>query len=183
MPPPLRGIASIRYARCFGKENIMRLPLSGGCQCGAVRYEVAAEPMTVYACHCRDCQRQTGAAFALSMIVARDALSVTSGAPVDWLRSGAHTASGTPTHCMMCGACGSRLFNLPTRAPQLAILRPGTLDDISWLVPVGHIWTDSAQPWVRMPADTLNYPRQPPDNSALIEAWKNLEITRRPVRP
>src|ERR1700732_5279787 len=98
----------------------MRLPLSGGCQCGAVRYEVAAEPMTVYACHCRDCQRQTGAAFALSMIVARDALRVTSGAPVDWLRSGALTASGTPTHCMMCGACGSRLLHPPAREPHPA---------------------------------------------------------------
>jgi hypothetical protein len=155
----------------------MRLPLTGGCQCGAVRYEITAAPMTIYACHCRDCQRQTGAAFALSMIVARDAVRVTSGAPADWLRPGAHTASGTPTHCMMCGTCGSRLYNLPTRAPLLAILRPGTLDDTSWLVPVGHIWTDSAQPWVEIPGDTVNYPRQPPDNTALIGAWQNKGIT------
>jgi hypothetical protein len=152
----------------------MRLPLTGGCQCGAVRYEIT---------DCRDCQRQTGAAFALSMIVARDAVRVISGVAVDWLRPGAHTASGTPTHCMMCGACGSRLYNLPTRAPLtraplLAILRPGTLDDTSWLMPVGHIWTDSAQPWVPIPADTVNYPRQPPDNSALIAAWQKRD--RRP---
>src|ERR1700732_2013085 len=118
----------------------MRLPLTGGCQCGAVRYEIAAAPMTVYACHCRDCQRQTGAAFALSMIVARDAVRVAGGEPVDWLRPGAQTASGTPTHCMMCGACGSRLYNLPTRAPQLAVLPPRTLADLRWLVPGGPIW-------------------------------------------
>jgi hypothetical protein len=150
----------------------MRLPLTGGCQCGALRYEIAAAPTTVYACHCRDCQRQTGAAFALSMIVARDTLRVIAGEPVDWLRPGTQTASGTPTHCMMCGACGTRLYNLPTRLPQLAIVRPGGLDDISWVVPVGHIWTDSAQPWVPIPADTVNYPRQPPDYRALIAAWQ-----------
>lgn len=149
----------------------MKLPLTGGCQCGAVRYEISVEPMTVYACHCRDCQRQTGASFALSMVVARDAIRVTGGRPAQWLRPGAQTASGTAIACLFCGACGARLWNLPTRAPQVAIVRPGTLDDTSWLVPVGHIWTSSAQPWVKIPGDTVNYPRQPPDNTALVAAW------------
>ena len=42
----------------------MRLPLSGGCQCGGVRYEIKAKPLTVYVCHCTECQRQSGSAFA-----------------------------------------------------------------------------------------------------------------------
>ena len=151
----------------------MRLPLSGGCQCGAVRYEIAAPPLTLYACHCRDCQRQTGAAFALSMVVPRDAIRITRGTPRKWQRPGADTASGTPAGCLFCRDCGTRLYHLPSRAPELAVLKPGTLDDTGWLVPVGHIWTGSAQPWVEIPADTVNYARQPADFAALAAAWKS----------
>ena len=74
----------------------MRLPITGGCQCGAVRYAIAAAPLTVYACHCTDCQRQSGSAFALSLIAPRDAVRITEGTPAVWERPGSHTASGTP---------------------------------------------------------------------------------------
>jgi hypothetical protein len=148
------------------------LPLSGGCQCGAVRYEIAAAPLSVYACHCRDCQRQTGAAFALSMVVPRAAIRITQGTPHRWLRPGSETASGTPSDCLFCGACGARLYHLPSRNPEVAVVKPGTLDDTRWLAPVGHIWTESAQPWVAIPAGGVTFPRQPPDFSALITAWK-----------
>jgi hypothetical protein len=68
--------------------------------------------------------------------------------------------------------CGTRLFHNPERNPQASIVKPGTLDDTSWLKPVGHIWTRSAQSWVPIPQDTVNYEGQPPDLSRLIEAWK-----------
>ncbi|HYM03620.1 MAG TPA: GFA family protein [Stellaceae bacterium] len=150
----------------------MKLPLAGGCQCGAVRYEIAAEPSTVYACHCADCQRQTGSAFALSMVVPRDALRVTAGEPRIWLRPGTHTASGTPAQAMFCGTCGARLYHFPSRAPARAIVKPGTLDDTSWLHAVGHIWTKRAQPWIVLPGDALNYEGQSPDFVALEAAWQ-----------
>jgi len=54
----------------------MRLPLTGGCQCGTVRYQITAAPLAVYVCHCTECQRQSGSAFALSLAVPRDALAV-----------------------------------------------------------------------------------------------------------
>jgi hypothetical protein len=150
----------------------MKLPLTGGCQCGAVRYAIAAEPITVYACHCHDCQRQTGAAFALSMVVPRDAIRITAGRAREWLRPGTAAASGTPTLCLFCGECGARLYNLPERNRQIAVVKPGTLDDTSWLVAVGHIFTASAQPWVEIPATTVNFPRHPPDFTALAAAWE-----------
>ncbi|HUJ99789.1 MAG TPA: GFA family protein [Stellaceae bacterium] len=150
----------------------MKLPLTGGCQCGAVRYAIDAAPVTVYACHCRDCQRQTGAAFALSMVVSREAIRITQGAAREWLRPGAVTSSGTPTRCLFCGNCGARLYHLPERNQQVAVVKPGTLDDTSWLKAVGHIWTASAQPWVEIPAGTVNFPRQPPDFAALAAAWQ-----------
>ena len=74
--------------------------------------------------------------------------------------------------CLFCGDCGVRLFHNPERNPRASIVKPGTLDDTSWLKPVGHIWTKSAQSWVPIPNDTVNYEAQPPDLSRLIEAWQ-----------
>lgn len=150
----------------------MKLPLTGACQCRAVSYAIAAEPVTVYACHCRDCQRQTGSAFALSMVVPRAAIRITGGTPREWLRPQEQAASGTPTLCLFCGACGARLYHLPTRLPEVAVVKPGTLDDTGWLDAVGHIWTESAQPWVAIPATAVTYRRAPPDFTALAEAWR-----------
>ncbi len=79
--------------------------------------------------------------------------------------------SGRVIYCLYCGDCGVRLWHNPERNPQVTILKPGTLDDTSWLVPVGHIWTRSAQPWFEIPQDSVNYEVQPPDLSRLIEAW------------
>jgi hypothetical protein len=147
----------------------MRLPLSGGCQCGGVRYEIRAEPLTVYVCHCTECQRQSGSAFALSLAVARDALAVIKGAPAKWRRV---VTSERAIWCFFCRGCGGRLFHNPEHNPKASIVKPGTLDDTTWLEPVGHIWTRSAQPWVQIPSTTVNYEAQPPDLSRLVEAWK-----------
>jgi hypothetical protein len=147
----------------------MQLPLTGGCQCRRIRYEVKAEPLAVYACHCTECQCQSGSAFGLSMAVAREALAVVAGTPAAWRRE---LESGRVIFCFFCRDCGTRLFHNPERNPQASIVKPGTLDDTSWLEPVGHIWTRSAQSWFPIPQDTVNYEAQPPDLSRLIEAWR-----------
>ena len=147
----------------------MQLPLTGGCQCGSVRYQITANPLAVYVCHCTECQRQSGSAFALSLAVAREALVVVEGAPAVWRRE---LEGGRIIDCLFCGACGVRLFHNPERNPRASIVKPGTLDDTTWLKPVGHIWTRSAQSWVPIPQTTVNYEGQPPDLSRLIEAWK-----------
>jgi hypothetical protein len=150
----------------------MQLPLTGGCQCGSVRYQITANPLAVYVCHCTECQRQSGSAFALSLAVAREALVVVEGAPAVWRRE---LEGGRIIDCLFCGACGVRLFHNPERNPRASIVKPGTLDDTTWLKPVGHIWTRSAQSWVPIPPTTVNYEGQPPDLSRLIEAWKAQE--------
>jgi hypothetical protein len=55
----------------------MELPLGGGCMCGAVRYEISELPLRVYACHCTDCQRITGSAFSLGVVVSAGAFRAT----------------------------------------------------------------------------------------------------------
>ena len=72
----------------------------------------------------------------------------------------------------LCGECGTRLWGTGTLAPDLAFLKPGTLDDTSWVEPVAHFWTRSAQPWVKFASDTVIYETQPEDLQELIRLWR-----------
>ena len=133
----------------------MPSPYTGGCQCGQIRYELHAEPL---ARHCTECQRQSSSAFGMSMPVAREAVKLLKGTPKQWSRP---SASGRAVVCFFCGECGTRLFHQPTRNNKITNIKPGTLDDTSWLRPVGNLWTSSAQPWITFSNDMLNYAEQP----------------------
>jgi hypothetical protein len=147
----------------------MKLPLTGGCQCGALRYEIRAEPLSLYVCHCTECQRQSGAAFGMSLMVPRPALVYTQGTPRRWKRT---ADSGRVLESDMCETCGVRPVNHPTANDKVSIVKPGTLDDTSWLHPVGHIWTRSAQPWVAIPKDAVIHEGHPAEMGSLIAAWR-----------
>jgi hypothetical protein len=147
----------------------MRLPLTGGCQCGAVRYEIDAEPLTVIACHCTECQRQSASAFGMTVPVPPDALRIVKGEPAHWSRV---AESGNTLGAKLCPTCGVRLFHEPANGKFLNV-KGGTLDDRSWLRPVGHIWADYAQPWVGEHLSGVIYPRQQPNMDAFIAAWRD----------
>ena len=149
----------------------MKLPLTGACQCRSVRYEIRAEPITVYACHCTECQRQSGSAFGLSMVVPRESVVITAGKPKEWLRT---HESGRIVSCMFCDNCGSRLYHNPKSNEAVTIVKYGTLDGAADFPPVGHIWTRSAQKWFPLPADSVCYEQQQPEMSRLVEAWKKV---------
>jgi hypothetical protein len=118
--------------------------MTGGCQCGAIRYEITSFPLLLYTCNCTDCQRQTGSAFALNMPVRFKDFRILQGEPNGWH----HTSpNGTPVISRFCGHCGTRLYGERDGRPETVSLRAGTLDDRSWLVPVAHFFTRSAQPW------------------------------------
>ncbi len=146
----------------------MKLPLTGGCQCGEVRYRIDAEPLTVLACHCTECQKQSASAFGMTMPVPRAGFTFSKGQPAHWERK---ADSGNTLGAAFCATCGTRLFHEPANKAVLNV-KPGTLDDTSWLSPVGHIWTDRAQPWVRDGLKGVLYARQPPNMDALIAAWR-----------
>ena len=142
----------------------------GGCGCEKVRYQLRSDPVTVYACHCTDCQTATGASFALSMYVARDAVELLRGKPQ--LRE-FNLLDGRERRAFACVECGASLWGEPRKFPDLLNLQPGTLDDTSWFRPVGHIWTRSAQPWVMISPEALRYEKQPEDPLPLVRAWKS----------
>lgn len=139
----------------------MQFPLTGGCQCGSLRYEIAAEPLRTYACHCTDCQRITGSAFSLAIAVSDERFRLTKGEP--WL---VHRLadSGRGATRWLCRDCGSWVCSAAWAVPGQALMRivqGGSLDDKSWLRPTRHFWTRSKQPWVEIPAGDQLFETQP----------------------
>lgn len=146
----------------------MTVPYTGGCQCGRIRYQIRAEPLTLYVCHCQECQKQSASAFGMSMPVPREAVIILQGQPKQWQRV---AASGREVSCWFCGDCGTRLFHNPTRNPKITNIKPGTLNDTSWLKPVGNLWTRSSQKWVVLNQQMLNYEGQPKDFVQLFKQF------------
>jgi hypothetical protein len=140
----------------------MKLPQTGGCHCGALRYEITEAPALVYTCHCTDCQRLTGSAFSMAFLAAAETFFLTGAAP----RPFRHRAdSGHTVARWTCPACGTWVSSGPepasARQGELICVRAGTLDDTSWLHPTMHFWTRSAQPWVKLPEGGRRFETQP----------------------
>jgi hypothetical protein len=125
----------------------MPAPYTGGCQCGSVRYVVTMEPIRLLACHCKECQRQSASAFGMSMLVKKVSLTVT-GVTKQFTRV---ADSGNEVTGVFCPECGVRIYHVLKSAPDVASIKPGTLDDTRWLRPDLFIWMKSAQGWVPVP--------------------------------
>jgi len=150
----------------------MKLPLRGGCQCGAIRFEITENPMALYCCHCTNCQQQSSSAFGMSMLVPRDGFKFTKGEPSAFAIP---TDSKSKKQGHFCGDCGTRIANDTVGKPALS-LKAGTLDDRAKLKPVGHIWVKSAQSWMIFDTDALTY-EGPPDDGyfALMQRYADQE--------
>jgi hypothetical protein len=125
----------------------MATRLEGGCSCGAVRYRLGSEPMFVHCCHCLNCQRQTGSAFVVNLLIEADRVEVVEGEPraVDVPRD-----DGSTQRIYRCPACQVAVFSEYTR-PQVWFVRAGTLDDPGRVSPDVHIYTRSKLGWVVLP--------------------------------
>lgn len=131
-------------------------PLSGGCDCRQVRYRMESAPMFVHCCHCRWCQRETGASFALNALIEADRLTPVTGEPrmVD-----TPTISGTVQKIARCPECLIALWSTyPGAGPAIRFVRVGTLDEPDHIAPDIHIYISSKQPWVVLPAGTPAVP-------------------------
>lgn len=125
-------------------------PLEGGCDCRAVRYRMETRPLFVHCCHCRWCQRETGASFALNAMIEADRVTLLTGEP-DRLRT--PSASGRGQLIVRCPACRLALWSHYSGAgPIVSFVRVGTLDAPDLLPPDIHIFTASKQPWVVLPS-------------------------------
>ncbi|MGI9323851.1 MAG: GFA family protein [Pseudomonadales bacterium] len=129
----------------------MTSQITGSCQCGSVRYLVSSAAHRLNVCHCRDCQKQSGSAFGLSLIIEPGAFTLKSGELKEFRYQ---TDSGREKTCAFCPLCGVRIYNATS---ALVALKAGTLDDTTWLQPVAHYWTKSKQPWVAISNDLPCY--------------------------
>lgn len=125
----------------------MSIGREGRCACGEVRYRLTAEPLFVHCCHCSNCQRQTGSAFVVNLLIEADHVELTAGEPqaVDVPRD-----DGSAQRIFRCPTCQVALFSEYGR-PEVRFVRAGTLDDPSTVAPDVHIFTRSKAPWVALP--------------------------------
>jgi hypothetical protein len=121
--------------------------VTGGCACGSVRYRLASEPLFVHCCHCRNCQRQTGGAFAINLLIEAGRVEVLAGEPepVDAPRD-----DGSAQRIYRCPSCRVAVFS-EYGWPEIRFVRGGTLDDPAAVEPDIHIFTKSKLPWVVLP--------------------------------
>ena len=125
--------------------------LEGGCTCRAVRYRMTSRPLFVHCCHCRWCQRETGASFALNAMIEADRVVLLAETPecVD-----TPSNSGKGQKIFRCPSCHIAVWsNYAGARDAIRFVRVGTLDDPDQLPPDIHIFTMSKQPWVVLPAN------------------------------
>ncbi|GHA15598.1 aldehyde-activating protein [Devosia pacifica] len=144
-------------------------PVQGGCVCRSVRYELTAPPLAVYNCHCKDCQRFSGAGWSMSMPVNAESLNILDGSVVHYDKP---ADSGRVVRMFACAECGTKLWNEPLSSPEMLVVRAGTLDDLAWVRPVGNIWTASRAHWVEIDPHLVNFDGQPPSRDPLYAAWQ-----------
>lgn len=138
--------------------------LAGSCRCGATSYElsVVGNP-PVYCCHCLDCQKWSGSAFAEQAAIPQSAIEL-SGQVVE---CEVVSRQGNTSIQRVCRVCHSRIYSTNPSRPGLALLRAGSLDIASSLEPELHIWTSRKQCWLALPKGVATYEQNPP-----IEVFK-----------
>ena len=123
------------------------MALEGGCSCGAVRYRLSSGPLFVHCCHCLNCQRQTGSAFVINVLIEADRVELAGREPqsVEVPRD-----DGSLQEIFRCPECRVALYSHYTR-PTVSFVRAGTLDEPASVSPDVHIFTRSKLPWVTLP--------------------------------
>ena len=150
--------------------------LEGGCGCGRVRYRLLDAPITVNCCHCRDCQRRSGTAFAINAMIELDRIELFGSTAPEAVEDEGGNRS------WVCPGCSVLLFaDHSLKHPDIRFVRAGTLDESERLVPDAHYFTRSKHPWIVLPPGVPAYATLPegggttlaPDKAArMARAWR-----------
>jgi len=135
--------------------------ITGGCACGAVRYQATGQPKWVAHCHCRDCRRTTGTAMATYAGFAADQFAYSAGGPRGFRSSPGVTRS-------FCAACGTPLTYEGERWPGEVHVFVGTMDDPGLVTPTAHVYVAHQLPWLKL-ADGLKRFRTVPSEGGPID--------------
>ena len=143
---------------------------TGQCQCGHIRFSFQCDPITVYTCHCTDCQQQSSAAFGISVWFPQAEFSLDQGNLSFWSTV---SDAGNTKLCSFCDECGSRIYHALDHSDDVLSVKGGTLDRVGELVPAAHIWMRSALPWVqkRLRNDVC-YDTEPGDFAEIVSLYQ-----------
>ncbi len=132
------------------EDMIVSALREGGCACGAIRYRLESDPLFIHCCHCLNCQRQTGSAFVINLMIEASHMEMVAGAPqpVEVPRD-----DGSTQRIFRCPTCQVAVFSEYGR-PEVRYVRAGTLDQPSEVTPDVHIFTKSKVTWVTIPEST-----------------------------
>ena len=125
----------------------MSVQREGGCACGAVRYRLTSEPLFIHCCHCLNCQRQTGSAFVINLLIETDRVELLAGDPEP---VSVPRGAGKKQKIWRCPTCQVAVYSQYT-TPKIRFVRGGTLDDPASVEPDVHIYIRSKLPWVTLP--------------------------------
>lgn len=131
--------------------------IAGHCRCGKVSYRSSAEPAFAGVCHCRNCQKSTGSAYATVVGLPADSLSV-SGTTKQFDDV---ADSGKAAHRAFCPECGSTVTQWVDTMPGIIMITAGTLDDPNAVKPAMQLYCDSALPWAIIGGDVTSFPKMP----------------------
>ena len=138
----------------------MKLPFTGGCLCGEIRYQCTAEPELMYYCHCTDCRKANGTAYHTGLYMQRSDFQLTSGTT----RSHAKTAdSGRIIVRHFCGHCGAHIYSDKGDESDMISLKAGSLDEPEIFHPDTEIWAQSKVSWADLPDDLKSFDKGPFD--------------------
>src|SRR5215471_16300258 len=147
----------------------------GGCTCRFVRYRMTTRPLFVHCCHCRWCQRETGASFALNALIEADRVQLLQG-EVEVINTPSNSGKGQKIS--RCPRCWIAVWsNYAGAGDAVRFIRVGTLDEPDRLPPDIHIFTASKQPWVSLPPDMPAVPEYYDRN----QYWPKESLERRQV--
>ena len=136
----------------------MTKPFTGGCACGALRYEVSGEPIAMLDCQCRQCQRESGTGHASHLTFANAEVKL-EGRSTRWEATG---DGGTVKRRAFCPICGSPVYMTFPAAPDFFVIRAASLDEPERYRPNMVVWTDAAWAWDHVDPASAKFARMPP---------------------
>ena len=132
--------------------------INGGCLCGAVRYHCEGEPDSMGLCQCERCQRQSGSAFLIAVVFARENVTIEQGELKIFEARG---DDGSTLRRHFCPTCGSAVMVTLDRYPEIRSMMGGTVDDKNRIKPAFSLWCSSGQPWLTLPEEVQLFPDYP----------------------
>ena len=136
----------------------MAEPITGSCLCGAIRFTVEAPVKELRACHCRNCQKASGAGGSVNAVVPSASFRLTKGTPK---RYRSRADSGRILNRYFCADCGSPIYSQRESTPETMVVRAGLFDDAGEMKIAANIWTASARSWSHIDPSTTQHPGQP----------------------